>query len=238
MAEKRKKLPQFTTPKGSLKWPKLHEPDYGNDQYPDPDGSYKTKLVLKADDKETKALLKALQPLYAEAMALGQEEFKKLKAETRKKLKEVTENQLFTELLDQETEKPTGEIEFSFKMKASGKRKHGPKQGTTWTRKPVIFDAKGKPMVKVPAIYSGTTARVAFEASPYFVPGTGACGLKLGLVGVQVIDLVNAGGRSAESLGFGAEEGYEYDESDTVDEEKTDSKDAASNDEDDENVDF
>ena len=78
--------------------------------------------------------------------------------------------------------------------------------------------------MKVPAIWSGTTAKVSFsvglnkEGVPgYFIPGTGAAGLKLKLLAVQIIDLKSGGERSADSYGFGAEEGYAYDPSDDGD---------------------
>ena len=38
--------------------------------------------------------------------------------------------------------------------------------------------------------------------SPYFIEGIAAAGLKLSLTGVQILELVSAGGASAESMGF------------------------------------
>jgi len=210
--DKKAKLPQFTTPCGTFKWPKLSEPDYGTKDYPAPDGKYEVKVILRADDPATKKFIAALTPAYQDALSQGKEAFDGLKAETRRKLKAITENALFTECLDEQTEEPTGEIEFKAGMKASGEYKKGPKAGKRWERKPVIVDAKGNRLVIVPQIWGGTKGRVCVEASPYFIPGTGACGLKLNLVGVQIIELVSSGGRSAESMGFGEEDGYEHEE--------------------------
>lgn len=212
MPNPKKQAPKFVTPRVILKWPKLHKIDYGTNEYPKPDGEYATKAVMQADDEDVKAFLKKLQPLYDEALATAEEEFKKLKVETRKKLGGIKPNPLFTTLYDQETEEPTGEVEMKFAMKASGTVQKGPRAGTVWNAKPDIFDARGLPMRKVPEIWSGTIGRISFEATPYFIPGTGAAGLRLKLKGVQVIDLVAAGQRSANSYGFGEEEGYEYDE--------------------------
>jgi len=212
MAEqKRRKFPQFTSPKGTFKYPKLSEPDYGTKEYPCPQGRYGLKLVMPAKAPETKAFIKALTPAYEEALAEAKEAFEKLPVATRKKLGEVKPNPLFTEVYDKETEQPTGDIEFNIKMDASGEYKKGPKAGTKWTAKPVLFDASGQRMVRPPAIWSGTEGKVAFEARPYFVNGSGAAGLSFKLIGVQIVKLVSAGERSADSLGFGAEEGgYAY----------------------------
>lgn len=212
MADKeRKSLPKFTSPKGPFKFPKIKEPDYGTKDYPKPEGEYSTKLVLKAASPEAKSFIKSLTPAYEEALAAAREEFKALKPETRKKLKEITVNPLFTELLDKETEQPTGEIEFKFSMKASGEYKKGPKAGQRWTRKPDVFDAKGNRIPKCPDVWGGTIGRVSFEASPYFIPATGAAGLSLKLTGIQIVELVSGGSKSAKDHGFEADEdGYEY----------------------------
>ncbi|MBN9346635.1 MAG: hypothetical protein J0I48_10625 [Devosia sp.] len=208
----KKKPPKITGPRMVFKFPKLNEPDYGSKDYPKPDGEYSTRGVMTADDAATKEFIKQLQPLYDEALAEAEVAFKELKVETRKKLGGVKPNDLFTTLYDQETEEPTGEIEFKFAMKASGVRKKGPKAGTKWTMKPDIYDASGKLLVKAPSIWGGTVGKISFEASPYFIPGTGAAGLKLSLLGVQIIDLKSAGQRSAASHGFGAEDGYTHTE--------------------------
>lgn len=207
MAE-RKKNPTAISPRGPLKFPKIDKVDYGTKEYPKPNGEYSTKLVLEADAPETKAFIDRLMPAYREAMADAAQKFKELKVETRKKLGKVQENDLFTTMYDQDTEEPTGYIEFKFAMAASGERKDKSK----WSAKPSLFDAKGKPMTKVPEIWSGTEAKVSFEMQPYFIPGTGAAGLKLKLKAVQIIELVSGGQRSASSFGFGAEDGYEHED--------------------------
>lgn len=212
--DKKKPVVKLKTPAGRLGWPKLSEPDYGTKDYPKPDGEYSTKLILKADDPATRAFLKELQPHYEAALEAGKEEFAKLKPETRKKLKQVNENPLFTELLDKETEEPTGEIEFKFSKKASIVAQKGPKAGQRIQLRVALFDAKGNVIQKAPQIWGGSVAKVAFVASPYFIPGTGAAGLKLSLDAVQIIELRQGGGKSASDYGFGAEEGYTHTDSD------------------------
>ena len=244
---KKQKLPTFTTPKLVFKFPKLIEPDFGSTEYPKPDGEFSTKGVAKLSDPAVQAFLQKLTPLHAEAIEKAEEEFKKLKVETRKKLGGVKVNDLFTTLYDQETEEETGEIEFKFSMKHRIEIKKGPSAGKVIIKYPALFDAKGKPIIvrdkkgkplpNAPQIWSGTEGKVSFEASPYFIPGTGAAGLKLNLLAVQIIDLVSGGQRSASSYGFGEEDGFSADDLDTnetsEDTEADENGDEASDDEDD-----
>ena len=207
MAEK-KQFPEFTTPRGTFKLPSLSEPDFGNEKFPKPDGEYSVTVVYRADDPAVKAFIAKLKPHHDAAIKTAEEAFKKLDVGQRKKLKAVTVNDLFKTVYDNETEEPTGEIEFKFSMPAGGVIKNGPRKGKKWSAKPDIFDAKGRPMLKVPAIWGGTEGKVAFEAGDYFIPGSGLAGLKLRLKAVQIIVLVLPGGRTAESYGFGEEDGY------------------------------
>lgn len=195
--------PSFVTPKGTYRYPSLTKPDYGNEQFPKPAGEYKVQLILT--EAEAQPLIEKLQPLYDAAISEGKEKFKELKVEQRKKLGALKENDLYATEYDQETEDPTGNVIFKFAMIASGINK---KDGSKWERKPAVFDAKGKPIKDV-SIWGGTQGKVAFEAVPYFIPGTGAAGLKLRLKAAQIIELVSGGGAGSGAYGFGEEEGYE-----------------------------
>ncbi|TPI67582.1 DUF2815 domain-containing protein [Mesorhizobium sp. B3-1-3] len=243
----KKKLPSFTTTRGTFVYPKLNEPDYGNKDYPKPDGEYSLKFRMSKADADAFVNRKvkqgneefSLQSLYEDALRDAESQFAELKVESRKKLGSVKPNDLFTVLYDQETEEETGDVEFKFKMKASGEFKKGPKEGQFWTRRPDLFDARGakikgiqkrdnkgnpikdkagKPTFTFPNIWGGTIGKVSFATRPYFVAGTAAAGLTLMLAGVQIIDLVSEGERSANSYGFGEEEGYGYDPEDQVEE--------------------
>jgi hypothetical protein len=203
---KRSARPKFTTPRGVFKFPKLTEPDTKFKA----EGEYSTKLVFPKDDAGFDALIEKLKPLHAAAIEKGEAEFAKLPIASRKKLGKLTVNPFVTEVFDKATEEPTGELELKFTRKASGVYKTGPKTGQTWRAKPDIFDAKGHEMKKPPAIWGGTVGKISFEVGDYFIPGTGAAGLTLSLMGAQIIDLVTSGGaRSASAHGFGAEDGYE-----------------------------
>lgn len=230
MAKREKKL-TITTPAASFKFPKLAEPDYGTKEYPKPHGEYNVTLILDEADEETQAFLKALQPAYDEAIAAAEEKFSKLKVAQRKKLGTITQNPLYTEVFDEETEEPTGQIEIKVKTAAGGVYKDGPKKGKKWTRKLPVYDAKGAIMKKVPEIWGGTVGKASISYGPYFIEGTGLSGLTLRLEAVQIIDLVQGGQRAASSYGFGAEDGYEYDEADAASDEDGDDT-AADEDED------
>lgn len=214
--EAKKKLPQFTTPRGVFVFPKLTEPDYGSKDFPKPDGEYSLKLRMAQADADAFIARKnkdgvSLGDMYEEALRDAEAAFAELPVATRKKLEKVKPNELFTVLYDEETEEPTGEVEFRFKMKASGEFKKGPKAGQKWYRKPDLFDAKGRKIGGGVNIWGGSEGKVSFVGSPYFIPGTAAAGLRLMLGGVQVIELVSNGSRAADSYGFGEEEGFGYD---------------------------
>jgi hypothetical protein len=220
--KKRKILPTMQTPRWGWSWPKLNRPDYGNEKFPKKDGEFSLQARVQADDPKVQALLAKLQPLYDAAIADGIEEAKNLKIDARKRLEKkngtdlVEIQPLFKTLYDEETEKPTGEIEFKFSMKASvtfDDKKTG--KAITKHFAPGIFDAKGKVMAKAPDIYGGTEGIIAFRPNPYFIPGTGLVGLSLKLEGVQILDLVQGGEKTAKGLGFAAQDGYEYDDAST-----------------------
>lgn len=232
---KKKQLPSFTSPRVVFVYPKLTEPDYGNKDFPKPDGEYSLKGKMSASDLEDFANRKnkdgvTLNDLYEEARRDAEKQFAELSVKTRKEFekKNITGpvmNSLFETLYDKETEEETGEVCLKFTKKASGVVKKGPREGKKWTSAPDIYDARGKKMAgKLPNIWGGSEGKVSFAVSSYFIPGTAAAGLKLMLNGVQVIELVSNGSRSADSHGFGEEEGYGYDPSEFADENEGEDK--------------
>ena len=204
MSKDAKKPKNFTgiTPKGIFKFPNLIKPDFGTEKYPKEGGEYNVRLVLTLD--EAQPLIDKLEPEMEKAKEAAEAAFKELSVPARKKLGGIKAQDFYQEVYDRETEEPTGEVEFRFAMKASGKNKKGEK----WERKPTIFDAKGKP-VTLKSIWGGTKGKVSFEVSPYFVDGTGVYGIKLYLRAVQIIELNQGGSRSASDFGFGEEDGFD-----------------------------
>lgn len=200
MAEK-KKPAKITTPKGIFRYPALTKPDYGTQDYPKPNGVLKVDLIL--DEEKDAEFISKMQAIHDKAVEDGKKKFAELKVEQRKKLKELKVADLFTTEYDKATEEPTGRVIFKFATTASGENDKGEK----WTRKIPLFDAKGKP-VNLQAVGGGTVGKVSFEASPYFIPGTGLAGVKFYLVAAQIIELkVWSGSADAGEYGFGEEEG-------------------------------
>lgn len=197
-----KQNPQFITPRGVFVYPALTKPDFGTKDYPKPDGEYKVtlKVTKKVADAWREGPLKAV---IKEARETAEAEFAKLPVATRKKLRDLTWNEVGTDEYDKATEEPTGFVLFKFAMKASGTRK---KDGTAWSMRPSVFDSKGKALPKVPDIWGGSEGYVSCEASPYFIPGTGAAGVSLRLKAVQLVKLVQGGQRDAAGYGFAAQD--------------------------------
>lgn len=240
---------RMNTGLGALRYPKLSDIDFGTDEYPATDGLYSANLIVARNEPWVVELLSKLEPLHEAAVARGEEQFKALKAEARKRLKSLTVNPLFTEILDPDTEEPTGDIMFTFKMRASGEYKKGKNAGKHWDSRPPVFGKGNVTLIKgfafrtrrddedirdvhvscEPNIWSGSTASVAFEVgvdretgeAGYFIGGTGMAGLKLGLAAVKVYEIVSGGERSADGYGFDRDED-ESDEADSAGNESAD----------------
>ena len=199
---------QGVSPKGTFKYPHLNTPDYGTDEYPKEGGEYNVKLILNAGEAE--AFREVFSDLHELADTLGKAADKKRKPPSRKK-NPYTLNEIGNDVYD-ENDEPTGDVEFSFKTKASGK---DAKTDKVWNKVLPIFDAKAKTIEDCDAIYGGTIGKLSFTAKAYWIAGQGMAGVSLYLNGAQIIDLVTGGGSAtAEGMGFGEEDGYEAPEED------------------------
>lgn len=184
-----------TTPRGYAVWPKLDEPDTKFEA----EGVYTVKLRLSAE--QAQPYVDLIDKLAADHLAKCQAEEKN--PAKKKKLK-LTDDMPYRADLDKEGNE-TGEMILGFKMKASGVSK---KTGKPWTRKPAVFDAKGKALTPVPKIGGGSTIKVSCIYEPWDNP-KGEVGVSARLEAVQLIELRSFGDRSASDHGFGEEEGYE-----------------------------
>lgn len=101
-----RKIVKLTTPRATFKWPKLNEPDYGSKQYPNPDGSYSVKLVFDENDPAFQKFRTKIEKYHEAAVENGREAFAGLKVATKKKLGDITINEPFTIVYDEETEEP------------------------------------------------------------------------------------------------------------------------------------
>lgn len=237
--KKRKPNPKFMSFKGTAKFPKLNEPDTkfkADGEYSvkligrlsDPSVQ---ALIEKLKPLHDAAIAQA----ETEFAKLPIKSRKNLEA---KGVKSPSINPFYGEIYDETTEEATGEVEFKFVTPASSEIKSGKNAGRVWVKRPGLFDAKGRVLVQPiefkmlddgerkesfgkkagPAIWGGSVIKVSFEvplgpedAPGYFVPATGACGISLRMLAVQVIELVSGGARNAAGYGFGEEEGYAYD---------------------------
>jgi hypothetical protein len=201
--------------KGTFVYPRLNTPDT---KFKD-EGEYQVRLRVSAEEAA---------PVIEKVDALATEIFEATKASIEEeiaaatkakkplgKLKEKLAKLKYTDkcykpALDDDGNE-TGEIEFNFKMTASGVSK---KNGKPWTRAPQVFDGKGKELKgkAIPSIWGGTIGRVDGFYNP-FCTAVGA-GVSLRLEAVQIIKLQSgSGSASAAQRGFAAEEdGYEAEE--------------------------
>ncbi|RVB02841.1 hypothetical protein [Mesorhizobium sp. M7A.F.Ca.CA.004.02.1.1] len=183
---------KFTTPRVTFVYPKLSEPDYGNEKFPKPDGEYSTKAMMSLADAETFCDTKfggkpSLNELFEAAERNAIKAFGDLDKGTRAKFekKGVTGpamNALFETIYDKETEEDTGNVAFKMAKKDSGEVKKGPRAGKLWSSRPDLFDARGNkikgtpimqngrpvkdkagnPTFKFPNIWGGTTGKISF----------------------------------------------------------------------------
>ena len=199
--------PEFITPRGTFKFPSLSSPDYGNDEFPNPDGSFKTAVVMSAADAQP--LIDKLMPAYEVALAEGAVKFAALALPARKKLGEMKTNMFYETEYDKETEEETGNV--IFKAKTKYRRVNAKTKEVSFGRV-ILVDAKGKPFPKTLPIYGGTEGRISFTVRPYFIPGTGVAGLSMYLVSAQIINHVGPGARTGASLGYAVEDGFDSDD--------------------------
>ena len=203
---------KITSPIAAFNWPKLHEPDFGTDMYPKPEGEFSTKVKLDTQDPEHAAFIAKIEAAYEIAEKNALAEFAKLKPPQRKKLEAkggISGNAPFTPIYDDE-ENETQFVEFKTKKPFKITFKKGPKAGQTITTSLSVFDASGTALKKVPAIGGGSEGRVSLSYNPegYFIAGTGAFGISLRLEAVQLVTLRQFGGtQSAADNGFGAVSG-------------------------------
>ena len=179
---------KLTTPVAKLKYPKLIEPETKFN----PEGVYRATAVI--DSAEAAALADALDDLLTRHKA---------------SLKQQDPSKKDWKLADL----PYGYEEIDgkpcFVIKTKMKAKGIDRDGRAWSSVPALFDSKGQPVrdrESLKGMWSGTVAKVNFEACPFYQAALGA-GITLRLKAVQIIDLVEGGG-SAESFGFGEEDGW------------------------------
>ncbi len=205
MAEKKKrnkiKIGKLVTPIGVARYPHLVIPDTKWK----PEGEYKVDLVLTGEQAE------ALRPKLEALHDKGFEELKKEHygdAPNSPKAKRLKKENLPLKPQEDEEGNETGAYLLACKRGASGEKK----DGTTWKAKIDIVDSAGKKMSKEGlSIWGGSKLRVDVDVMAWFSPKDNVVGLKLEIVGVQIIELVAGGGERESSFGA-VEGGYVADE--------------------------
>lgn len=170
------------TPKGSLLFPHIYEPE----QYEDKDVGY--TVNIKFDQKETDALI-----------AVIDEELQNAKHSIKLKPGQKWSAEPFLGY----KEDKDGDIVFKFKANSHYTTKSGEVHKVTIP----VFDAHGKPIKEPLSIGNGTIAKVAYTLVPYWISKV-VNGIKLRLDAVQIIDLKEYGQKDAKGFGFGEEEGF------------------------------
>jgi hypothetical protein len=177
----KKRYLRFTTPVGTALWPHLNEPDTKFDK----DGSYSVNLVLNKE--ETENIKSKLSEVLQEFISSGE-------SKTNKKAPlPIKEDK------DQDG-KPTGNYQIKFKLRAVGQSR-----GERWEQRPALFDSQLQPCTDV--IGNGSRIKVGAEVVPYSTAMAGT-GVSLRLKAVQVIELSNGGGASADAWSFSKEDGF------------------------------
>ena len=197
-------LGKGVTPKVPVFWVKIFEPDTTFIQ----EGEFSIKVILDEDSSEAQGLMAKFDEMVEKAFEIETED---LKPGIKKRW---TVKAPYIHLEDENTGEPTGQVQFSFKMKASGTNA----KGKEWTRSVPVFDAAG---VKIPSlsgyIGNGSKGKVAYMVKSYANNKDKEVGISLKLMGFQLIDLVGGGNDTAEDLGFSAEEGgYQQETIDTT----------------------
>ena len=170
------KAQTYTSPFGKAIYPHLSKKDVRFK----PEGEYKVNLSLK--DTQAQDLIKLVKQYQHKAVKLAEEK-------TTKKIKLAS--------LPHESD-DEGNVIFKFKMKASGVNS---KTGDTFNQRPALFDNELKPISPDITIWGGSILRVSYQPFPWYTPALGA-GVSLRLKSVQVKDLVEGNGQTAEANGF------------------------------------
>lgn len=169
---------KFSSPKGVAVYPRLTTPDTKFDEL----GTYKADIAVPVE--EAKGFMDQMRKI--------------AKAHTGKAVP-AKNNTMWTYEEDKETGEETGRVIFKFRVKNKQL-----KDGSTWDRKPVQYDAKRNKIDVNP--WGGTVMKVAGEV--YCWTAGAKTGVSLQPSAVQVIDLVE-GSESASDFGFDDEDGFE-----------------------------
>jgi hypothetical protein len=197
MADK-KKLEQFTFPKGEALFARLEQPYHFSkrDKRTVPckpsDAGAEYSISIKLPTREATPIIEKIKDAWKDYNATEQPGTWPFRNEVNK-----------------DTKEPTGNVLFKTKFNASYQNKDGSFASVA------IFDAKGHKLPKNFEIGNGSIIRLGVQLVPHDMQGGG---ISLRLKGVQVIE--PRGGSNFGAM-FEEEEGFEADEADTSNDETT-----------------
>ena len=182
----KQKRESFVTPKGIAVYPWLNTPDTKFS----PEGDYKVTLKLPTNEAE---------PLMEKLTTVAEDYYNELvKSDPKAK------NLKITYPFDEETDDQgnlTGSYLFKFKQKAQVTGR----DGTNYTMKVALFDAKRNPITAL--VGGGSEIKIAATIWPYKMNTTKTVGLSLKPTAVQVINLQAVGTSSMADM-FDEEDGF------------------------------
>ena len=220
---------QIVTPKGIVgPYPAIDRVDYGSNDYPDPDGSFKCELRLDRKDKAVKKLIAEFDSMTPDIEAEAKA-FKANMLKKKGKKVDVNVNPMYSTVYDEEGE-DTGMIAIKAKTKASGTNK---KTGKSWERKLPVRDAKGTLIKGSLGISTGSTVKMAITVGDIYANSNAGAGRALFLDQVMLYDLVQYGGPNPFGDEDIEEDGYVFDASDVQEETQKEPDNAFTDEEDD-----
>lgn len=203
MLKERKDYKSYYTPRGVAIFPSVTEPDYKFKA----EGEYHVRLRLAPDAPGLDALIKAADDLIDEAYEAKAEQLRKEKKGALLKELKKAPNPIKPEL-DPETGDETGFVVLRASMKARIDIKNGPKAGTSFEKKPDLFNAKGKSLHNPPKIGNGSEMKLNVTPMDYFMAKGTEVGVRFELNAAQILVARDSGGeRGADYYGFGEEDG-------------------------------
>ncbi len=183
------------TEKGKAMWAFVSTPD----KRWKAEGEYKVNLIMDKGKDAAK--------LIADLEAVRDEFYDIITADMKPaQLKKVSKREVYSDFLDADGEE-TGEFEFKFSCNAGGVRK----DGTPWTARVGIYDAKLTKVTKKMNIGNNSIIQVNYTPSAYMLNTDSSVGVKCYLNDVMVHKLVDFGGTPAFAASD-ASDGFTYDE--------------------------
>lgn len=184
----------YVTPQGEASYPHIAEPQTKFNE----DGVYDVTMYF--DEQSGGKLLEQLNDAYNQASIEAKEKYEEQKPQYKKDNPQINYEPFYREEVDDDGVS-TGRIFVKFKCKAKIKTR----DNKIFEKKVAIYDRYNQPMPneKAKKVSSGSIMKVAFKASPYFVPAGCKAGISLQLEAVQVIEAKEWDGtRSAADYGF------------------------------------